>query len=151
MATQDFTTNIIVDQSPATVFSAVTNPRGWWSQEIEGVTEKLNDEFTYHYKDVHNCKMKLIEVVPDKKVVWLVMENYFNFTKDKSEWTGTRIVFEIMEKDKKTQLRFTHMGLVKAYECFEVCSNAWTGYIQQSLRNLITTGKGKPNAKESRK
>ncbi len=32
--------------------------------------------------------MKLIEVIPHKKVVWLVVENYFNFTEDKSEWKG---------------------------------------------------------------
>ena len=151
MATQDFTTTILVDESPAAVFSAINNPRGWWSEEIEGGTEKLDDEFAYRYKDVHNCTMKLIEVTPNKKVVWLVKDNYFSFTKDTSEWTGTRIVFEISEKDNKTQLRFTHMGLVKAYECFDVCSSAWTRYIQQSLRNLITTGKGQPNTKESKK
>jgi hypothetical protein len=34
-----------------------------------------------------------------------------------------------------------------AYECFDICSNAWTTYIQKSLRDLITTGKGKPNGK----
>jgi len=26
--------------------------------------------------------MKLTEVIPGKKVVWLVSDNYFNFTKD---------------------------------------------------------------------
>ncbi len=75
----------------------------------------------YHYEDVHRCKMKLIEVVPDKKVVWLVMDNYFNFTKDKSEWKGTKITFEISKKDNKTQIRFTHLGLVPEYECFDIC------------------------------
>jgi hypothetical protein len=50
--------------------------------------------------------MKLTEVVPDKKVVWQVLSNYFNFTKDKSEWTGTKIIFEISEKNGKTQLHF---------------------------------------------
>jgi len=118
------------------------NVRGWWSEEIEGNTNKLDDEFNYHYKDVHRSKMKLIEVVPDKKVVWLVMDNYFNFTKDKSEWKGTKIVFEISEKNGKTQLHFTHQGLVPQYECYDVCRDGWSNYIKNSLRNLITTGKG---------
>jgi hypothetical protein len=147
MNTPDFSTTILVDQTPKEAFDAINNVRGWWSEEIEGSTTTLNDEFTYHYEDVHNCKMKLVEVVPGKKVVWLVLDNYFKFTKDKTEWTGTKIIFDISEKDGKTQIRFTHQGLVPAYECFDICRDAWTNYIQNSLCNLITIGKGQPNGK----
>ena len=146
METIDFTTTLLVDQTPTEAFNAINNVRGWWSEEIEGSTEKLNDEFKYHYEDVHRSHMKLIEVIPDKKVVWFVVDNYFKFTQDKSEWTGTKIIFEISRKDNKTQIRVTHAGLVPEYECFDVCSNAWTHYVQESLRDLIITGKGKPNA-----
>ena len=148
MNTPDFSTTLLVDQTPGEVFNAINDVRGWWSEEIEGGTHKLHDEFKYHFQDIHSCKMKLIEVEPDKKVVWLVLDNYFNFTKDKSEWKGTKIIFEIVKKDDKTQLRFTHQGLVPDYECFDICQNAWTHYIQESLKNLITTGKGQPNGKE---
>lgn len=92
--------------------------------------------------------MKLIEVVPDEKVVWLVMDNHFNFTKDSTEWIGTKISFELTKKGAQTQLHFTHFGLVPAYECFELCENAWTDYLHNSLKNLIMTGKGQPNPKE---
>ena len=149
MQNQNFTTSFSVDQTPEEVFNAVNNVRGWWSEEIEGSTEKLNDEFTYHYKDVHSSQMKLIEVIPTKKVVWLVMDNHFNFTKDKSEWKGNKIIFEITEKDNKTQLQFTQLGLVPEYECYDICRDAWSNYIKNSLRSLITTGKGQPNDKES--
>jgi len=149
MTTTDFTTTILVDASPEKVFNAINNVRGWWSEEVVGGTEKLNDEFDYHYRDVHICKMRLTEVIPNQKVVWLVLENYFSFTKDKSEWIGNHIIFDISRKDDKTQLRFTHQGLVPEYECYEICENAWTGYIQDSLKDLITTGKGKPNSSET--
>jgi len=76
------------------------------------------------------------------------MDNYFNFTKDKREWTGNKIIFEITEKDKKTQLQFTQEGLVPEYECYDICSSGWSNYINNSLRSLITTGKGQPNPKE---
>src|SRR5258706_5698747 len=142
----DFTTTLSVDQTPKETFNAINNVRGWWSEEIEGSTDKLNDEFKYHYEDVHRCRMKLIEVIPDKKVVWLVLDNYFKFTKDKSEWKGTKIIFEITEKDSETQLRFTHQGLVPQYECYEICRDAWSNYIHNSLRDLIATGKGQPNS-----
>jgi len=148
MKTPDFSTGFSVDQTPHEVFNAVTNVRGWWSERIDGGTDQLNDEFTYQRWDLHKCTMKLTEVVPDKKVVWHCLDNYFSFIKDQSEWVGTNIIFEIMEKDGKTQLLFTHQGLTPAYECYDICFNAWTGYITGSLKNLITTGKGKPNPKE---
>lgn len=145
MTIPEFTITLLVDQTPKEVFNAINHVRGWWSEEIEGGTAKLNDAFTYHYEDLHYCQMKLIEVVPNKKVVWFVKYNYFKFTKDKTEWTGTTISFDIAEKNGKTQLRFTHHGLVPEFECYTICSNAWSHYIQQSLLSLITTGKGLPN------
>lgn len=145
---QSFTATLLVDQTPKEVFNAINNVRGWWSEEIEGNTDKLNSEFRYHYKDVHICKMKIVEFVPDKKVVWQVLDNYFNFIKDKSEWIGTKICFEISKKDNQTQLYFTHQGLVPQYECYDICKEAWGNYINNSLRGLIETGKGSPNPKE---
>ena len=146
-AQSNFTTTILVDKTPNEVFDAINNVRGWWSEEIEGETSKLNDEFILRYEDVHRCRIKLTEVIPGKKVVWLVEENYFNFTKDSSEWTGNQIVFDITKKDNKTQLQFTQIGLVPEEECYDICSKAWTTYVTRSLRDLIVTGKGQPNAK----
>jgi len=139
---KNFTTTILVDQSPAEVFKAINNPRAWWSEDIDGNTGKLNDEWTYRFEDNHRCKMKTIELVADKKVVWLVEDNYFKFTKDPGEWTGNKIAFEISEQGDQTQLTFTQIGLVPTYECYNVCRDAWTGFIQKSLQSLITTGKG---------
>ena len=148
MTNQDFTTTFSVDQTPEEVFKAINNVCGWWSEEIEGTTDKLGAEFTHHYEDVHRCKMKIIEFVPGKKVVWLVLDNNFNFTEDKTEWKDTKVIFEVSKEDGKTQLRFTHEGLVPEYECFNMCSDAWGSYINGSLRSLIETGKGRPNQKE---
>ena len=183
MQNQDFTTTILVDQTPHEIFKAITNPRAWWSEEIEGGTDKLNDEFNYRFEDIHRCRLKITDIIPDQKVVWLVLDNHFkpgifedtsrlmsewdtkrqntttgtpddvsnpshgiDLATNKAEWVDTKIVFEIVEKENKTQLRFTHLGLVPEYECFEVCVNGWTHYIRQSLFGFITTGKGLPNS-----
>lgn len=138
----DFTTTITVDNSPEEVFNAVNNVRAWWQGTIEGSTDKLDDEFIYRMEDIHYSKQQIVEFIPNKKVVWLVTDSKLNFTKDKSEWTGTKIVFEISETDKKTQLRFTQEGLVSTFECYDACSNAWQQLVQKSLFSLITTGKG---------
>lgn len=145
MENQNFTTTFLVDQTPREVFNAVTNVRGWWSDEIEGGTEKLNDEFIFQVKDVHYSKIKLIEVIRDERVVWLVAYNYLSFVKDHSEWTGTKVRFDISRQGNKTQLSFTHDGLVPEYECYDICTTAWTSYVQASLLPLIATGKGRPN------
>jgi len=87
--------------------------------------------------------------VPGKRVVWHVTDAELSFVKDKTEWNGTDIVFDIAKKDGKTEVRFTHVGLVPAFECYGGCSGAWGFYINDSLRNLITTGKGAPNQKET--
>ena len=145
MTNQNFTTTFTVDQSPEAVFDAVTNPRGWWSEAIDGSTDKLGAEFKYRYKDVHRCAFTITELVPGKRVVWHVLDNDFDFVQDKTEWKDTDVVFEITKKGDKTELRFTHIGLVPDYECFDVCSNAWGSYVNGSLQSLITTGQGKPN------
>jgi hypothetical protein len=148
MKNQNLNITLLVDQSPKEVFDAIKNVRGWWSEEVEGGTEKLNDEFRYHYKDVHYCKVRLVEIVPEQKIVWHVIDNRFSFTENESEWTDTTICFRISQQGKQTQLVFEHIGLVPEYECYEVCREGWTNYINKSLRNLITTGKGQPNPKE---
>jgi hypothetical protein len=148
MKNQDFTTTILVDQTAAQAFDAIKNVRGWWSENIEGSTDTLNGEFAYSFKDIHRCRIKVIELIPAQKVVWHVLDNYFNFTEDKSEWKDTKVIFEITDKGGKTEIRFTHQGLVPTYECYPICNDSWTRYIQQSLKDLIATGKGAPNPKE---
>lgn len=161
MTDQNFKAVFLVDQSPSEVFNAVLNPRAWWSEEIEGGTSKVGDIFDYHFEDIHRSKMKLMQVVPDQKVVWRVLDNYFKpgiFDEaggrqekkdapvhEQAEWVETKIIFEISREKGKTRLQFTHDGLVPDYECYNVCENAWGHYIKESLYSLITTGEGQPN------
>ena len=147
MKDQNYTATFTVDQTPKEVFAAITDVRGWWSGNIEGGTDKLGDEFTYRYEDVHYSKQKITELIPGKKLSWLVLDSYLSFVKDKTEWNGTKVIFDITKKGDKTEVRFTHVGLVPQYECYDACTDAWSGYIKGSLRNLITEGKGQPNKK----
>jgi hypothetical protein len=147
---KNFTITFTVDQTPEDAFAAINNVRGWWtgSPGVDGNTAKLGDEFTYRYEPHHYSKQKITEFVPGEKVVWLVLEATLNFVKDKTEWTGTKIIFEIAKKGKKTEVRFTHVGLAPEIECFDACSNAWASYVNGSLRSLISSAKGTPNKKE---
>jgi len=83
----------------------------------------------------------LEEFIPGKRVVWRVLDSNLSFVKEKSEWTGTDIVFEISKKDGKTEVRFTHVGLVPRFQCYGDCSGAWGTLINENLRKLITMGR----------
>jgi hypothetical protein len=148
MKTRNLTHTFTVDQTPEEAFAAINDVRGWWSGEIEGKTEKAGDVFTYRYEDIHYSQQKVIESVPGKKVVWLVLDSYLGFIEDKTEWNGTKVTFEITREGGKTRVHFTHDGLDSGHECYEACSSAWGSYVTGSLRSLIATGQGQPNAKE---
>jgi hypothetical protein len=147
-ADQNYSATFSVDRTPQEAFEAITNVRGWWSEGIVGVTDQVGGEFDHRFQDVHRCRVRVTELVPGRKVAWHILENHFNFISDQTEWKDTQVVFEISEKDSGAEVRFTHVGLVPQYECYDVCSNAWGGYITGSLRSLINTGKGQPNPKE---
>ena len=144
----DYTTSFVVEQSPEAVFAAVSNPRAWWSEDIQGDAGQVGSVFYYHFKDIHRGTFTVTEAVPGKKLVWHVVQNYFNFVQDSTEWTGTDIVFEIAPVAGGTELRFTHVGLNPAEECYDVCHDSWGFYIKASLRELIADGVGQPNKGE---
>jgi hypothetical protein len=146
---QDFTCRFLVDQTPEHVFKAICNVRGWWSAQIDGHTDALGAVFQYRYRDRHRCTIKIVELLSGQRVVWQVLDNYFPFTRDNTEWTGTTIHFAIASKDGRTEVRFTHEGLTPQYECYDICSDGWSRYINGSLHQLITTGKGQPNVREA--
>ena len=145
MKKEGFTTSFTVDQTPDEVFAAINNVSWWWSGEIKGNTDRLGAEFTYRYKGMHKSTQRITEFVPGKKVVWHVTDAELTFVKDKKEWIGTDIVFEIAKKSGKTELRFTHVGLVPAFECYGGCSGAWGALVEGNLHKLITTGKDQPD------
>ncbi len=143
MKDQNFSASILVDETPEKVFSAINNIWAWWSEDVDGSTDKLGQEFIYRDKHLW-CKMKITDLIPDKKIVWHVLESEMdNFEREK-EWNDTKLIFEITTKDDKTQIHFTHFGLVPDLGCYSVCSKAWSFYVKSSLQKLIMTGRGEP-------
>jgi hypothetical protein len=139
MTGHDFTATISVNQTPDKAYSAILNVGAWWTGSNEGKSDELGDEFIHRDGEAHYCKLRVTDLVPGRKVTWLVLDNHFSFVADQDEWKGTQITFEIATVRGKTQVRFAHLGLAPEFECFDVCSNAWGSLINGSLRALICT------------
>jgi hypothetical protein len=142
MENKNFTATIEVEKSAKEVFNAIPEVTKWWNKEdFEGNSKKPNDEFVIHHPNQHYSKQKLIEVIPNKKIVWLVTESELNWLKtNKQEWTNTKMIFEITAKDDKTSLYFTHEGLTPEKECYVMCVQGWNMIIKDWLSHFIETG-----------
>src|SRR3954468_13110950 len=100
MSDSSYTTSISVDRTPDEVFAAINDVRGWWSEEVEGSTDRVGAEFRFRGHDdaetvEHLATIRVAELVPGERVVWKVVENHFSFVEDQGEWLGTEIRFEL--------------------------------------------------------
>jgi hypothetical protein len=132
-----YSTRFTVDQTPEQVFASIHDVPAWWSGEVKGSADRPGAEFTYEVPGVHWSRQKVTVFEPGKKAVWRVVDSKLDFAGKKDEWTGTEIVFAMARKDGKTEVAFSHVGLVPAFECYGNCSDAWTALIQGNLRKFI--------------
>ncbi|RAW02296.1 SRPBCC family protein [Pseudochryseolinea flava] len=145
---KDYQTVLTVDVTPAEAYDGIRNVTKWWTKRLEGNSHALNDEFTVRFfDDVHVSTQRIVELVPNKKVVWLVTHSKLNFVDKENEWNNTKVVFEIERVRDKTKVKITHEGLNSSVACFEDCSAGWNHYLGGSLNALLTTGVGKPETK----
>ena len=138
---KNFTYSFTSSKTPEEVFELLLHIEQWWfgkyEETIKGKSEKINDEFTFNAGGgAHYSKQKLVELIPNKKIVWLVTDSKLSFLRDTGEWIGTKICFDISTEDNKTKLTFTHDGLVPEIECYNACSGGWTQYLEQ-LKNKL--------------
>jgi len=136
-----YTVAIEVAKSPNDVFNHITNDLSkFWPEEFEGESTKLNDEFTFRTGDSHYSKNKVIEFVPNKKIVWLTTESIRKT--DNFDWTGTKMIFELAPEGGGTLIKFTYDGVVPENEydrLVQICDMT----IKEMLYNFLTNGKVK--------
>lgn len=144
-AERSYSTSYTVEQSPEQVYAAILDVGAWWTGRVEGGAEEVGAEFSYRHHPQHYSLQRVVELEPARRVVWRVTDSHLSFVSVPDEWTGSEIVFDLVPRDRGTELRFTHIGLVPGVECFGACSTAWLHYVNGSLRSLITTGEGLPD------
>ncbi|MBA3680882.1 MAG: SRPBCC domain-containing protein [Bacteroidetes bacterium] len=141
MKKENFVYSFKSSKTPEAIFEILLDIEQWWSglyeETIKGESHKLNDEFSFHAgQGVHYSKQKLVELIPNKKIVWLVTDSKLTFINKQNEWVGTKISFDISKEADKTVVTFTHDGLTPEIECYTDCSSGWTGYLDNLKKKL---------------
>lgn len=134
--------------SPLTVYDALATPEGvagWWTTEASGDRRAggiLTTRFHADGKLLGGFDLKLVELHPDTRVVWQVVEG-------PAEWIGTKIRFELKQEDDYTVILFKHEGWKEPVEFMYHCSTKWATFLM-SLKSLVETGKGQPSPNDVR-
>ncbi|HEX9137404.1 MAG TPA: hypothetical protein VF905_10745, partial [Nitrospirota bacterium] len=107
----------------------------------------------FHFpKAGFHAVVTITRLEPERCVEWACIDSKhpeksgFNNLRD---WVGTNLRFEFEAVDEAhSRLKFTHAGLAPL-ECFGVCSNSWSYYLNDSLRDYLEAGVGKPYQDDS--
>ena len=142
MENNNFTSSFSATISADEAIKRVSNVPEWWGITFSGSAEKQNDQFIVKMGGDSFFDFTVAELIPGKRVVWLVTDCNMPWYSDKKEWTNTKLIFDVTENDGVTALDFTHEGLTPEVECYNDCAPGWTHWIKTSLFSYLTTGKG---------
>ncbi len=142
MGKNDFTSSISAKISADEAIKKIGKVPEWWGISFSGSTEKQNDKFVVKMSGDSFFNFTVTELVPGKRVVWLVTDCNMPWYTDKKEWANTKLIFDLTEDKGVTTLNFTHEGLTPDVECYKDCEPGWTHWIKTSLFSYFTTGKG---------
>ena len=142
MENKNFSRSITANISAREAINKISKVGEWWGVTFSGKCEKQNDKFVIKMGGDSFFNMTVAELIPDKKVVWLVTDCYMPWYSGKKEWLNTKLIFDFTENNGVTTLNFTHEGLTFDIECYKDCEFGWTHWITRSLFSYFTTGKG---------
>ncbi|TDW97392.1 SRPBCC family protein [Dinghuibacter silviterrae] len=142
MSNNNFKSSISAEVTAVEAIGKISNIPEWWGVTVTGHTEKQNDTFVVKMTADSFFNFTVAELIPGSRLVWLVTDCYMPWYSDKTEWTNTRLIFDLHEQNGVTALTFTHEGLTPDVECYKDCEPGWTHWIQTSLFSYLTNGKG---------
>src|ERR1700761_4236288 len=142
MEKNDFTSTITAKIPAAEASKKIANIPEWWGVKFTGNAQHQNDTFKITMGGDSFFDFTVTELIPGKRIVWLVNDCNMPWYNDKKEWANTKLIFDLTEHDGQTDIKFTHEGLTPDVECYKDCDPGWTHWIQTSLFSSLTVGKG---------
>lgn len=144
MGSQDYHAAILAPVTASEAMARIGRVSDWWTRGFEGKSRTVGDTFTVRFGKTF-VDFRISEVVPGKKIVWEVADCNLDWIRDKKEWKGTTIVWEISSRNGLTEIGMTHVGLVPEQECYTNCKPGWDFYVTKSLQKLLEENIGLPD------
>ena len=140
---KNYHSSITANISAEEAYVKISKVNNWWALNFEGSAQKKGDVFTVRFGDTF-VTFKIAVAIPGRKFTWYAMDCLLPWLNDKTEWTGTEIVFEISRENNATKIDMTHIGLTPEVECYDQCEKGWDHFIKESLFKFVTEGTGLP-------
>lgn len=130
--------NLMINASIKEVYDAITledGLKGWWTNDAKA---KLEIGSINHFKfgNEYFNKMKILKLGEPNLILWECVDG-------DREWIGTKLSFELKDKEERTFLKFSHLNWNDESDFFGFCCHHWGRYLD-SLKSLCETGKGQP-------
>jgi Activator of Hsp90 ATPase homolog 1-like protein len=145
----DYQCNIHAPIPAKEAFDKISRVAEWWAEDFTGSARKLGDTFTIRIGETF-ADFRITKAVPDTRIVWQVTDCHLHWLKDKTEWKGTSVLWELSSHEGTTAVTMTHLGLVPAVECYGNCEAGWNFYVATSLFQFMTEGEGQPDGRKKR-
>lgn len=139
--------SLVVAGTPADVYAALVTPaglRGWWTQDCD-VATAVGGTIHFRFGNTHK-HMRIERLLRDQEVRWACTGAHIAVERltQNDEWVGTEILFRLTAVgETRTRVDFEHIGLVPAFECYDLCTDGWR-YFLASLQQFVETGEGTP-------
>ena len=120
------------------VFQALSSPNGldaWWTQRASG-EPVVGSTYQLGFGADHHWQAIVRRCVPDA-------EFELEFTSAGADWMGTRVAFELEQKDATTHVRFDHTGWPTANDHYHSSNYCWAMYLRL-LKRYVEHGEVAP-------
>lgn len=127
-----------IKASPREVYNALTTRdrlADWWTKDTQGRSE-VGSVIHFAFGDRGLFDMKVLELEPEKRVTWEVVDG-------PAEWIGTKVIWNLSPEGAGTTIRFKQKGWREQVDFMHHCSTKWATFLM-NLKSLLETGKGAP-------
>jgi hypothetical protein len=140
-----YTCSFTAELPPAEAMERIEDVGAWWTRGFAGSSRRAGDAFRVKFDSGTWVDFQVSEVVPRRKAVWLVTDCYLTWVRDRKEWKGTKIAWELSPAKEGTKVTMTHLGLTPRAECYKDCEAGWNFYAAKSLQKFMADGVGLPD------
>lgn len=127
-----------IKSKPDKIYQLLTTDKGlsqWWTHDTTGAGD-VGSIIVFKFNDIA-LPFEVTELVANKKVVWK------HCGEMPESWMGTEIVFNLVEEENQTFVRFSHQNWKESSDFMAHCSTKWAVFLL-SLKDAVEKGQGNP-------